>query len=320
MTNIHQFSFQLAGFIFDVYGPRKMHIGLNKRYQNCIVNKARHTDFVLYIKHKPGIRESTADPTLSVPFLHHVGASCYAQTGFNWKVIKEESRTRFEVPSESKTSIIEVLIPHSVQKNTIYLHMDAGDSSQLLPYPLDILLLYHLSQWHPLLIIHGAGLHMNHVGYLMVGQSGAGKSTLSGLARQAGAHVIQDDRIVLRKIKNKWFMFPLHLTGQELPEGRALSRIYRLFHGLSNQSIPYNEIDGMKHLLTHLVQFPSWKSPYIHQIGLLHDLVSKYPFSALFFTPDYRALNFLSHVIRNRPIDPVSTQESLHHSLKSEWF
>lgn len=69
-----------------------------------------------------------------------------------------------------------------------------------LEYPLDELIVINRLALEDGIEVHGCGIvDTNGRGYLFAGQSGAGKSTIARLWSPAGATVLSDDRVVLRK-------------------------------------------------------------------------------------------------------------------------
>ncbi|MDH3446133.1 MAG: hypothetical protein OEN50_19575, partial [Deltaproteobacteria bacterium] len=108
-----------------------------------------------------------------------------------------------------------------------------------LEYPLDELVLMHL-----LARGRGAEVHACGVvddlgnGHLFIGQSGGGKTTMARLwEKQKGITILSDDRIVLREIENRIWMYgtPWHGEASLAEASRApLKRIYFLRHGEKN--------------------------------------------------------------------------------------
>ena len=107
---------------------------------------------------------------------------------------------------------------HRFNEAQVYLgagYREAQLMSGLL-YPLDEVLMRHLLATHGGLLVHAAGLEVNGKGYLFLGDSGAGKSTIAGFFedRLGEGRVFSDDRIILRYLQGKWWVFgsPWHGT------------------------------------------------------------------------------------------------------------
>ena len=111
-----------------------------------------------------------------------------------------------------------------------------------LEYPLDELLMIHRLacgegvETHAVGIVDDAGR-----GHLFLGHSGAGKSTTARLWRsQSNAHILSDDRIILRGREGRIWMYgtPWHGdAGIASPASAPLSRIYLLEHSSKTEFV-----------------------------------------------------------------------------------
>lgn len=85
------------------------------------------------------------------------------------------------------------------------------------------------------ILIHASGIDDNSTGCLFTGVSGIGKSTMGGLWENAGAKLINDDRLWLRKIDHQWYLFntPMPYYAQE-PAMAPLKGIFLLSQSPQN--------------------------------------------------------------------------------------
>jgi hypothetical protein len=128
---------------------------------------------------------------------------------------------------------IELLRPYFTQAETI----------NPLEYPLDELLwIHHLSMGHGV-EVHACGVvTADGRGLLLNGHSGAGKSTSARLwTKMAGARVLSDDRIILRRESGRIWMYgtPWHGDAGIAEAARyPLDAIFVLQHGKRNEVRP----------------------------------------------------------------------------------
>jgi hypothetical protein len=183
----------------------------------------------------------------------------------------------------------------------VYLHEPYFNQNQAiypLEYPLDELIINNFLARGKGVEIHACGiLNSKGQGYLFVGQSTAGKTTMARLwGNDSDITVLSDDRIVLRRVENKLWMFgtPWHGEAMLASETKApLSRIYFLEKGLKNELIPQRPSDAISRLFT--CSFP----PFYNRDALdfiltfLEDVVKTVPCSELKFTPDKSAVEFI---------------------------
>jgi hypothetical protein len=159
-----------------------------------------------------------------------------------------------------------------------------------LEYPLDELL---LTNW--LSFGRGVETHACAVvdedgrGYLFAGHSGAGKTTM---ARQwfeeAGVNVLSDDRVVLRNVDGRIWMYGTPWHGDEplASPGRAvLTRAFFLEHAPANHDTPVTGARAVDKLLVR--SFPPFSSAagMSTTVALLHEIVERVPFADLGFVP-----------------------------------
>jgi hypothetical protein len=99
-------------------------------------------------------------------------------------------------------------------------------------------------------LLHACGLVVGGKAHVFIGRSGAGKSTLSRLAAAAGAGVISDEIVPLRREKGRFYVHGSPFWGEMRSGGRPLrlplagiyalrkSRVNRLVPGASGGFIP----------------------------------------------------------------------------------
>lgn len=102
---------------------------------------------------------------------------------------------------------------------------------------LTYILMQVLPRQHDGLLIHGAGIVLDGLGYLFAGPSGAGKTTVAGLAAGVG-QVLSDENVVVRLTDTRAELCSTPFWGQSTPPERVrrvnrrvpLAGIYMLVH------------------------------------------------------------------------------------------
>ena len=157
-----------------------------------------------------------------------------------------------------------------------------------------------------LLMIHrlacGEGVEMHAVGivddkgqgHLFLGHSGAGKSTTARLWKsESNAHILSDDRIILRQRDGRIWMYgtPWHGdAGIASPDAAPLSRIYLLEHASKTQLVSLSPGRAAAELFTRSFV------PHHSQEGLqftlrfLERVTREIPCSVFRFLPDKSAV------------------------------
>jgi len=177
-------------------------------------------------------------------------------------------------------------------------HFDPVQIIYPLEYPLDELLLINLLALDRGVEIHACGVvDSSGRGHLFVGQSEAGKTTMARLWQNVpGVTVLSDDRIILRKVNESFWMYGTPWHGEAMlasPDRAQLSRVYFLSKGTKNELLPLRKSDAAGRLFA--CSFPPF---YSRQgvgftLGFLTELVQSIPCYELRFLPDESVLEFL---------------------------
>jgi hypothetical protein len=195
-----------------------------------------------------------------------------------------------------KTAVLEP----DFSAGAVYLHRPYFDASlplYPLEYPLDEIV---MTNWLALgrgVEIHGCGVvDSDGAGYLFAGHSGAGKTTIAKLWRRNRAHVLSDDRIIVRKLGNEVWMYGTPWHGDEplaSPSAARLTRGFFLRHASGNDLAPVVGAEAVARLFA--CSFPPFSSaPALEfTVALLAEIGQLVPFSELQFLHDRGVIDFI---------------------------
>ena len=171
------------------------------------------------------------------------------------------------------------------------------DAEELNPleYPLDGLLIYYLTALNGDIFIHGSGVEYNSRGYLFTGSSGSGKTTIASIFEEAGARIIHDDRLVIRK-DGKGYM--MHNTPVYSNERRLFSRLDNIFiisHSPHNRIAGKSSIEALTSVMANSIQH-HWNSNMIGTLtAAIMDLTAEVKVNSLGFVPDNSVIEFIEY-------------------------
>ncbi|MFH0790393.1 MAG: hypothetical protein V2A64_02060 [Candidatus Omnitrophota bacterium] len=100
-------------------------------------------------------------------------------------------------------------------------------------------------------LLHACGIISKNRGYLFVASSGGGKSTIAKLAVKKGFRVLNDDRIIIRKFRNRYIMqgSPWHGDVPQTNSGYVYLRdIFFLKKAVFNRVEPMSKITAIEEL------------------------------------------------------------------------
>ena len=168
-----------------------------------------------------------------------------------------------------------------------------------LEYPLDELLLINLLAQGRGVEVHSCGV-IDPLGYghLFIGQSGAGKTTIARFWQDTpGVTILSDDRIILRQIDNKLWMYGTPWHGEAMlasPERVPLTRIYFLEKGSKNELLSLRESVALGRLIACSF-IPFYSQPGVaFSLEFFEKVVKAVPCYELRFIPDKRVVEFIT--------------------------
>ena len=177
-------------------------------------------------------------------------------------------------------------------------YFNTDQSLTPLGYPLDELLFTNFLALGRGVEVHACGVTDSQGrGHLFVGQSTAGKTTIAILwENEPDITVLSDDRIILRRIENKIWMYGTPWHGEAMlgsPSRAPLTAVYFLEKGQKNKLISQKASDSISRLFT--CSFPPFynRDALDFTLGFLEDVVKNVPCYELKFTPDKSVVEFI---------------------------
>lgn len=174
---------------------------------------------------------------------------------------------------------------------------DRGKPASPLEYPLDELLMTNLLARGRGVEVHAFGMRdRDGRGYLFAGHSGAGKTTTARLWQKEGVLVLSDDRIILRNLDGKIWMYGTPWHGEAklaAAERTELTRIFVIGHGPRNELAPLAPADAVSRLFSRsFVPFHD-AAALAYTLEILQQIADAVPCAELRFVPDASVVDFI---------------------------
>ncbi len=145
------------------------------------------------------------------------------------------------------------------------------------------------------LMFHACGVDDGGKGYLFAGNSTHGKTTMARLWKDR-ALVLNDDRIVIRRHKKRFWMFGTPFHGEYTkvsPGGIPLEKIFFLRHAEANDIRRKNGVVASSMLLTRCFP-PLWDAEGMrYTIDFCAQLITDLPCYELDFVPNQKVVDFV---------------------------
>ena len=239
----------------------------------------------------------------SAPYVEEInGIRLKVKTEF-WKILNNPGnifiKTCFPFENQEKSAVL--TIPHNSDSWSMWIN-GGEEETDPLAYPMDGLLLYYLTVINGDLMIHGSGISHNGKGYIFSGVSGSGKSTMAMLWKGAGAKVVHDDRLVIRKVGKEYFMYNTPVYDDEVPEYARLDKIFLIAHGKKNREIKIKGAEAVTSVLSNCIQHNWEKTQIDRSLEAVRSLCDTVDISSLEFLPDPSVMSFIVDNADNQDI------------------
>ena len=164
-----------------------------------------------------------------------------------------------------------------------------------LVYPTGPLLLYYLTLKHNAVMIHASGIFDGCKGRLFTGFSGRGKSTMASIWQEAGNQIINDDRIMIRKLHDGYYMYNTPMPYPDLPKKCRLDEIYLISHASQNHCRQKSGAIALAQVMAFCIQ-QSFSTDYIDNLlEFLTPLSQEIRIFELGFVPDEHIIHFIKN-------------------------
>lgn len=109
-----------------------------------------------------------------------------------------------------------------------------------LRYPMGPIIMHYMTIKTNSVMMHASCAFDGQLGRMFSGFSGVGKSTMSRIWAEAGNTIINDDRLIIRELENKFFVYNTPMYYKDIPKKAPLNAVYLIHHS------PENKIQKLK--------------------------------------------------------------------------
>jgi hypothetical protein len=163
-----------------------------------------------------------------------------------------------------------------------------------LVYPTGPLLLYYLTLTQEAVMIHASGVFDGNKGRLFTGFSGRGKSTMASIWKNAGHQIINDDRILIRKLQDGYYMYNTPMPYADIPKKSRIDEIYLISHAMQNHCAQKSGAIALAQVMAFCIQ-QSFSAEHLnHLLEFLTGLSQEIRIFELGFVPNEQIIPFIT--------------------------
>ena len=238
----------------------------------------------------------------------HMFTTFHFQDGSaNWKLYKKGNIYIYKTPLEGKLQLM--LVNKTFDRVTAYVlpKKEKGwvwNSTDIVYDFLQVLLINHFALKNKGIFTHSIGVKdLDGSGLLFNGKSGAGKSTTARIwYKHSKAMVLNDDRIIVRKMKGKFLIYgsPWHGEFSDYLDSRIesafLKKIFFIHHAKENHARKLSPKDAFR--LFYPALFPTfWDKRCLENVvSFMQDLIKNVPCYRLGFVNNKKVIDFVRRI------------------------
>ncbi len=224
----------------------------------------------------------------------------------NWRLRAKGDKYIYKSPLERKRQLM--IVDKGFRQVKAYLFRGEGNFSwradEVIYDFLQVLLINYFALRGNGIFVHSVGVKdRDGKGLVFAGRSGAGKSTTARIwHKHSNAIVLNDDRIIVRKIKDKFLVYGSPWHGEfsdylnSRMESAPLERLLFIYHHPENKARPLLENQAFSRLYPAL--FPTFWDKYCLQniAALSHEMVKRVPCFSLGFVNSQKIIAFVRNL------------------------
>jgi len=275
-----------------------------------VFRSERYDNFSYFGKEKPeiSIKVNVVKKLPRVSGIKHIFSTFHFQNGSaNWHLFRKGNAYVYKTPLEDKLQLM--LVNKAFDRVTAFVlpKKNKGwvwSSADIIYDFLQVLLINHFALKNKGIFTHSIGIKdLDGSGLLFNGKSGAGKSTTARIwYKHSKAMVLNDDRIIVRKIKGKFLIYgsPWHGEFSDYLDSHIESappkKIFFIHHAKANNARKISPKEAFS--LFYPALFPTFwdKTCLENVVSFATDLIKNVPCYRLGFVNNKKVIDFVRRI------------------------
>jgi len=163
-----------------------------------------------------------------------------------------------------------------------------------LKYPMGPILMHYLTLYTDAVLMHASCAFDGKKGRMFSGFSGVGKSTMSMIWAKSGSQIINDDRLVIRKLNGQFFVYNTPMYYVDISKKAPLNAIYLICHYPENKANKVSGAIAVSKVMAFCIQNNFDKSFINKRLDFFSELCAITPVYELGFVPDSSVVTYIT--------------------------
>jgi len=195
---------------------------------------------------------------------------------------------------QTKNNIQQIaLLDSTFTQWKVYSKLSPDNQISALKYPLGPIVMLYMTLNSDAVLMHASCAYDGKSARLFSGFSGAGKSTISQLWAASGNSIINDDRIIIRKQQNGYFVHNTPMYYKDMPKKAPLSSIYLISHFPENKAKRITGALAISKVMAFCIQNNFDRQFIQSRLNFFSELCLQIPVYELGFVPDESVVNYV---------------------------
>ncbi len=199
-----------------------------------------------------------------------------------------------QVDSQSNQVPIQqvALLEPDLKHWTIWSEERNGELEPML-YPMAPILLHYAVLTADAVMMHASGVFDGEKGRMFSGFSGVGKSTISGIWRDNGSLLINDDRLIIRRENGRYYIYNTPMFYEDENKKAPLDAVYLIRHFPENDMEKISGAAAVTGIMAFSIQNNYDRRFVQHHIDFFTKMCEVVPIYRLGFVPDKNVIEFI---------------------------
>lgn len=185
------------------------------------------------------------------------------------------------------------ILDETFRQWTIYCEPRPDGSLEPMKYPMGPILLYYLVVNNHAIMIHASGVFDGNKGRIFTGFSGTGKSTMAEQWRGCGSSIINDDRLIVRRGIDGYYLYNTPMYYFDLPKSAPLHAIHLIRHFPENITQRITGAKAVSKVMAYCIQNNFDKKFIQNYIDFISELCQTVGIYETGFVPDHSIVRYL---------------------------